>query len=157
TLTLAGAGGALQSTTGVTLNTGGSLVLDNTAANNSDRVADSVPVTLNGGTLSVLGNGTSASTESLGPITATSGNSVVTTTSGGAGVTLTAASLTRNAGATVSFQAGSGQTLGSAGNKITFTSSPSLTSGIIQGATTTDAAAGGFNLATYGANGVAAL
>src|SRR5262249_49794774 len=40
---------------------------------------------------------------------------------------------------------------------VKFTTAPTLASGIIKGATTTDAAAGGFNLATYGANGVAAL
>src|SRR5205823_1149468 len=52
-------------------------------------------------------------------------------------------------------------TLGTTATQIVFTAAPTLTNGIIKGATTTDATtfAGnttGFNLASYGANGVAA-
>src|SRR5262249_28826440 len=45
-LTLAGAAGALSATTGVTVNTGGTLTLDNTAANLTTRLAAAAPVTL---------------------------------------------------------------------------------------------------------------
>ena len=93
-----------------------------------------------------------------------SGLSTVTTTSGtGQIVALTFASFTRNPGAQVSFAAGSGQTLGTASNQITFTTAPTapaLTNSVLIGATTTDATSyaantTGFNLATYGGSGVA--
>ena len=167
TLTLAGRQCTpATSLSGITVNAGGTLTLDNTGTNITIRLADNAPVTLGGGTLNFLGNKATNSTEAIGAITAARGNSVINSVSGtGASATLTAQSLTRTAGATISFQAGSGQSLGSAGttaNQITFSSLPSLSNGIITGATVTDATsfAGnttGFNLATYGPNGVAAL
>src|SRR5262249_37291492 len=82
---------------------------------------------------------------------------------GGSGqtATLTFTALNRSAGATVNFTAGAGQTLGTTNGKIVFsTTAPALTgsgTGIIKGAVVTDAAAGGFNLATYTAGGVSAV
>ena len=52
--------------------------------------------------------------------------------------TLTITRLTRNAGATINFTAGSGQVLGSSAS-VVFTSAPTTVNSIILGATTTDA------------------
>ncbi len=163
-LTLSG-GGNLSAITGVTVNTSGALTLDNTTTNNTTRILAASPVTLNGGAINFLGSSTAASSQTFtGALTLGSGNSTVYVSNGtGQTANLTFGSLVRNAGATVNFTAGVGQTLGGS-PKVVFTTAPTaptLTNGILQGATTTDATtfAGnttGFNLANYGANGVVA-
>ena len=58
---LAGAAGALANTSSITLNQGGTLFLDNSAANNNDRLADGAALTLTGGRSGTSsGRGTSA-------------------------------------------------------------------------------------------------
>src|SRR5262249_54569227 len=151
TLSLAGASGALSAITGITVNAGGTLTLDNTTANNTNRIVAAAPITLNGGTFNFLGSSTAGArpTSTRAP-TLGGGNSPVNVTGGsGQNAALTFGSLTRNAGATVNFTAGSGQTLSTASNQILFTTAPTLAGSIIKGATTTDNASGGFNLATY--------
>ena len=59
TLALSGAG-ALVGVTGITVNAEGVLKLDNTAANNNNRVNNTAAITLTGGTLWFLGNGATA-------------------------------------------------------------------------------------------------
>lgn len=61
--------GALAAVSGVTVNPGGTLTLDNTGTNSASRVNDAATVTLNGGTLTYLGNGAAAPTELLGALT----------------------------------------------------------------------------------------
>src|SRR5262249_36934713 len=127
TLTLSGSNGALSAVSGITVNTGGTLTLDNTAANNTNRINDAANVSLGGCTLIHLGRGAAASTEPVAALTRAAGNSTLNVTSGsGQSATLPFASLARSAGATVNFTAGAGQTLGSASNKIVFTSAPAL-------------------------------
>src|SRR5262249_28306677 len=140
-LVLAG-NSALTGTSNVTLNPGGTLTLDNTGTNLGNRVNDGASVTLNGGTLVYLGNASANSTETLGAVTAAAGNSVIRTVNGsGASTTLTLASLARSAGASLNFQAGANQTLGSASNQVVVNQAPSalLTNGIMRGATVNDA------------------
>ncbi len=162
------------STAGVSsiiLNNGGTLTLDNsTAGNNTNRLADIAGLTLNGGTLNFLGNGSAASSETIGALFLNSGNSTINSSNGtGQSAALTFTSLSRNPGATVNFTAGAGQTLGTASNQVLFTDAPTLTGNIIKGGTTQDnntnvtvggsafTNSSGFNLATYGANGITAL
>src|SRR5207247_996518 len=101
---------------GLTVNTGGTVTVDNTnLLVNVNRIADTSQVTLNGGTFNYLGSPFVASTETVGVLAlgnaAGGGNSTVNATNGNAQTaTLTFASLTRNAGATVNFTAGAGQT-----------------------------------------------
>ncbi len=156
------AGGSITSiittTTGDTAQTnsvGGTLTLDNTAGNNINRLNDAAAITLAGGTLNVLGAANAASTELIGAITLNAGQSQIQTTAGtGGSIALTSsATLTRNAGSDINFVAGGGQTLGSATNQIIFNVAPTTlltgtTNGIVKAATVTDAATGGFNLAT---------
>ncbi len=156
-LTLNG-NGNLSAITGVTVNTGGTVSLDNTVVNNTTRILNTAPVTLNGGTLNFLGNNSVASSQTFtGTLNVASGNSTVNVSNGtGQTATLTFGSLTRTAGATVNYTAGVGQTLGSS-SQILFTTNPTTITfnGVLQGATTTDATAGGsgtgFNLANYNA------
>lgn len=159
TLTLGG-GGTLGSLTALTVNTGGTVVLDNTAT----RIAAGANVALNGGTLSLLGSAAGASVQtSTGGLTLGSGNSTVNVTAGtGQTATLTFNTLARNAGATANVTAGLGQTLGGS-PKVDFTTTPSalVFNNVLKGLTTTDATtfAGnttGFNLANYAASGVVA-
>ena len=101
-------------------------------------VADQL--TLNGGTLSLLGNSAApAGQTSTAALTLGSGNSTVNVTAGaGQTATLTFGSLTRTAGATANFTAGLGQTLGGS-PKVVFTAAPTVLNGVLKGATTTDA------------------
>ncbi len=133
----------------VAVNQGGTLTLDNTGTNNTDRIANSAPITLSGGTLNFLGNATAASTETVGALTLGAGTSTVNTTPGtGQTAALTFASLTRavGSGGAVNF---TGTGLGGASNKVLFTTAPTLTSGLLPYATVN-----GTELASYtAANG----
>ena len=99
TLTLSGAGGSLLNTSAITINDGASLSLDSSAANQTsqNRIADSLGITSNGGALNLLGNGSAATTETLGTLALGSGLTSVNVTPGnGQTATLTfgSASLT---------------------------------------------------------------
>src|SRR5262249_25457199 len=118
---------------------------------NSNRINDTAVLGLAGGTLNMQGGAGVASSETLGGVVFLSGHSTVQTTAGSGGsVLLTANAVNRLAGATANLVAGGGQTLGMAANQIIINVAPSLllANGIIKGITVTDAATGGFNLAT---------
>lgn len=110
---------SIAASTSLLLNSGGTLKLANTAAaNGSNRVNDTAPLTLAGGTLALTDDGTAASySETVGAASAVAGASTLSTVSTGTGsTTLSLASLTRQAGATVNF---AGTALGvSAQNRI---------------------------------------
>ena len=91
----------------ISINTGGTLTLDNTAVNNTNRVSDSASVVFNGGTLNYVGGSGVASTETLGSILFNSGHSTVQSTAGSSGtVAVTAGIVGRTAGATANLVAG---------------------------------------------------
>ncbi len=116
-LVLAGSNGALPATSGVTVNAGGTFQLDNGAAVNAARLGASTPVTLNGGTLSLLGNATQGVTQNFGALNVASGASTVSvTTAGGVTTQLATSGLVRTPGATVAFSDGGHVTLTGAGN-----------------------------------------
>jgi len=104
-LTLTTATGAIPNASAITINTGGTLKLDNTSsANNTNRVGDSAPVSINGGGLTFSNNAGAANySESLGALTLGMGRASLTTSQAAASQTstLTFASVTRNAGSTV--------------------------------------------------------
>ena len=89
-LTFAGAPTGTITTTvpgsaGLTINTGGTVTLDNTSVNSLNRINDAVPVVLNGGALNFLGNASAASSETLGhALTLSSGNSTISAANQGA-------------------------------------------------------------------------
>ena len=151
---------ATTGTPALTINTGATVTLDNSAVNVANRINNSATAWLafNGGTLNVVGGAGVSTTQQFGAVAATtpsvlflSGSSTIQTTAGSGGsVALIANSVNRSAGATANLAAGSGQTLGSAANQIIINvpSSAVLTNNIIKGFTVTDAAGGGFNLAT---------
>ncbi len=106
-ITLSGANGALGSATGYTLNQGGTLTLDNSANNNTNRLA-TVALAANGGTFNFThGADTGAYAETIGALTLNSGGlnlNLSASASGGSSV-LTVASITRATGGTVLFTA----------------------------------------------------
>ncbi|MBW8884074.1 MAG: autotransporter-associated beta strand repeat-containing protein, partial [Planctomycetia bacterium] len=121
TLTFSAAGTAASSSFAV--DQGASLRLDNAVgANNLNRLSDTAPISLRGGTLAFLGNNAATSTETLGVITLAGGHSTISSAAGtGQTAALTATSLPRVAGATVNF---SGVSLGTASNRIAITLVP---------------------------------
>src|SRR5207302_10307547 len=118
-------------TSAITIDQGGTLTLDNTTINipnsgtsfgrfTNGTVADKPNLTFNSGTLNFLANNTAAvaSSDTVGSITLASGQSTISSgfslpVQTGVTSRLTAASLSRNAGATVNF-VGSGANLGTA-------------------------------------------
>ena len=133
-----GGSGAMASATGYTIQQGGTLTLDNTSANNTDRVSSSA-VSLAGGTISFLGQtGNVDSTETMGALTLSSGANTVNVARGDAtgSATLTFASLARTAGATLDVTNPAG-TLGTTGDqpRLVVTSAPTLDDGILPYAT----------------------
>ncbi len=138
TLILTGSNGAAASSAGFTLYYATTLQLDNSAANNGNRLGDSAALGLAGGTLAFQGNTSAASSETTGTLTLNSGVSTINVASGaGQAATLTLAGLVRQSGATVNF---TGSGLGGGGNN------PSL---IITGLTNSNGIIGGY--ATAGA------
>ena len=113
-LTLSGTSGRTASASGVTIGTGATLTLDNSAGQNTDRIGNSAAITLNGGTLRFI-SASNGSTETVGALNASGGASSIAITHNGAvtdSTSLTFSSLgTIATGATVNFSA-SGGTLG---------------------------------------------
>ena len=107
TLALTGVSGAINASTGYTLSSGATLLLDNTAtANNTNRLRDASAITLNGGTLSFSNSGGSVSyVENAGALTVSISNSAIATVQAAVGQTATLrfASLARSAGGTLNF------------------------------------------------------
>src|SRR5205085_530547 len=78
--------GALPMLASAAVNSGSELVLDNTAANRGNRLAN-VGVTLAGGTLTMFGSGSAASGETLGGLTLPANAGAVVEVTPGAGQT----------------------------------------------------------------------
>ena len=113
TLSVSGVG-QLFTTNGATVYPNATLTLDNTGTNLTNRFQDSsgaADLTLNNGTFNFLGNNTAfaATSDALGTVKISAGSSFFNQTSGsglGASASLTIGTLTRTAGATVSFVPG---------------------------------------------------
>ncbi len=107
TLVLSGPVGSIASSSGLTLNSGGTLRLSSTAADNHpNRLRDAATVTLNGGTLEFDHPGGAADySETLGAVTLGVGSSTlsVSQADGGRTSALTLASLARGANAELNF------------------------------------------------------
>jgi fibronectin-binding autotransporter adhesin len=84
TLNLSGANGAVQNTSAIALGAGTVLNLNSAGANHTtqDRIADSTPITSNGGFINLLGNSSAATSETLGTLTTGSGATYVNVTPG---------------------------------------------------------------------------
>ncbi len=169
-------GGQLTETSGLTIDSGGTVTVDDTTADGGNQNGRINPaavsgLTLAGGTLNLLG-GSGGSTESFTSLNIYSGNSTIFTNSTGGNAIISAGSLTRNSGATANFQAATGQLMGSAADQVNFSTAPTSfeIGGILPFATVTDANTtdhltgggtvsntAGYNLATLGANGITAL
>ncbi len=134
TISVSGANGTIKMSSGVTVGSGATLKLDNTtAANNGDRLGDTVGTTLNGGTLNFSNDGGAADfSETTGNLTIGAGPATVSASQAGASnnSTLTFASLSRTTG-TLNF-AGTGLGVDSR-NRILFSTNPTLANGIIGG------------------------
>ena len=112
TLSLAGANGAASNTSSVVVNTGGTLLLDNSAAASTARLPGQSNVTLNGGTLSIAGNATAGSKQLFtNPLTFSRASTITAVTAGSAEAKWEFSGLTRQNNGTISF-GGNGTILG---------------------------------------------
>ena len=156
TLTLQ-AGGQLLLTSSLTINEGGTLVVDNTVSNNADRIGDGIPVHMAGGTLTYLGSNVAqtASSETMGSLFVDAGGSTINSQVGsGAGdtVNISVGTMTRTSGGFLNFT-GVGTALSSgfanpnAANQINITGTASGTGTIPNGIVNND-------VVTVASNGV---
>jgi autotransporter-associated beta strand protein len=145
-LTLSGSG-TMTSATGFTLANGGSLVLNNSGTNNTNRIGDTATVTGNGGTLNFLHSGTASTdyAETIGNVTFGSGHLNILTSQAATGETsrLTLGNLTRAAGGTLLI-AGAG--IGTARNEVVSAANLASSGGILRGALMLDTTTGTYNL-----------
>ena len=120
--------GQLTAVASLTVNTGGTLNIDDTTHSASNRVPAAVPINLTGGTLTFTGTTTAATptTESIGNITLQSGFSTINLNEGTGGVlTINAGALNRSTGAVANVVAGGGGVLNT-GDILTFSTAPTL-------------------------------
>ncbi len=133
TLTISESGSA-ASVTGVTVNLGGTLKLDNSTTSVASRLGDAIVLTMNGGTFEFTGNSSGITTETIGQLAIAAGHNIVMVTPGAGGLTrLTFANnpgFNRTAGASVLFRGASfGSTPGANVSTLMFTTAPTLTGG----------------------------
>ena len=158
TLNISGAGVKFGLTGAVTINGTGTVSIDDTGTATANRLGGRA-IALVGGTFSYLAN-TGTSTETLGALSVARPGGTVFVDSNGGTSTITFANLgaTSGSGANIVNSNASlnfisaGAALGTANNRILFTTAPTLTNSIIQRATVN-----GADFATYGANGIAAF
>ena len=106
TLALSGTLGSLSASSGITLSSATTLILTNSAAaNNTDRIGNTSPLSLNGSTLSFAHAGDAVNySETLGMVTLSQGVNTIAASPADDGQTSTLTlSLTRATGATVNF------------------------------------------------------
>ncbi len=87
-LTLSG-NGSILNTSSITLAGGTTLGLNNTITALSNRLASTVGITSNGGTFNLIGNATTATSQTVGTLTLGAGQSFVNVTTAGGGATPT--------------------------------------------------------------------
>ena len=68
----------------LTLNPGATLVLDNSTTNNANRISDTMPIIMSGGTIDFVGNNAAGaeSTETVGTVTLNAGGNTIISASG---------------------------------------------------------------------------
>ncbi len=163
-LDLSGSGGAIALSSGITLS-GGTLLLDNSAANNSSRIGAAVPLALQGGVLSLVGN-TAGTNQAVSSLLVQGGGNIVSVAASSSVASLTVASLTRSAGGAALVR---GTALGTASTgsvaQILFSTAPTLSNsgtgngiGILPYFYGDNSPSGsGTDLVTYGSNGLRLL
>ncbi|MCX7927480.1 MAG: autotransporter-associated beta strand repeat-containing protein [Candidatus Omnitrophica bacterium] len=107
TLTLSGSNGTALNCVSFVINSSGSVIVDNSAANNTNRIGNSSSIILRGGEFVFKGTNVSATNaaETIGMLEVAQGASKVTVFSGTGGSTvLTFGAITRDTGATVLFR-----------------------------------------------------
>ena len=120
TLTLQ-SGASITYSSSIAVAPASTLTLDNTGTNNVNRIGAGIALTLAGEALNFLGNAAAPSSQTINSIILNAGSSTIDSQSGmGSSAVLNIGSLTRNAGALLSFVAG-GSNLGSATNQINIT------------------------------------
>ncbi len=147
TMNVSGSGITLGSSGAIGVNTTGTLNIDDSSGAASSHLGNRA-VTVTGGTFTYTGNSANSSETSTGALGFGRGGSIYTSNQTGSGtVSLTFASLGLGSDTSVNF---TGTNLGTATNKLLFTTAPTLTSNILARATVN-----GSTFATYGANGIA--
>ncbi len=163
-LVLSGSGGAIALSSGILLS-GGTLLLDNSAANNNNRIGSAVPLTLQGGELSLVGNA-AGTAQTVNSLVLQGGGNVISVTAGSSVTSLSVQSFTRSRGGAALV---CGSALGTASSgpvaQILFSTPPTLsnsgsgaTIGILPYFYGDNSFTGsGTDLVTYGSNGLRLL
>lgn len=113
----------------ISVNSGGTLTLDNSTISILNRISDTLALTMRGGNFNFIGNASVQASELAGALTLSEGYNVTTVTPGAGGsTTMTFASLARTAGASALFRGTSlGSTPAANVSTLMFTAAPTLT------------------------------
>ena len=163
-LVLSGGSGAIAASSGIAI-AGGKLLLDNSALNNPNRIANTIGVALQGGEMSLTGN-TAGTVETIGPLSLLQGGSTITVSPASGPAGWSTSGFSRNVGGAALVR---GPGLGSGGSgavgQIVFSAAPALSSSGTGAATGVlpyffgDASptGNGTDLVTYGSYGLCLL
>jgi autotransporter-associated beta strand protein len=160
---VAGGEGIIQNTT-ISVQNQAAFTIDDTAVDIPNRYTGTL--NLYGGTFNVIGNNTGGVTtiNNMGAINLQGGLSTISMqvgTASGDGNLVVSSALNRSVGATVNISGTSASTavtnpgVGTVHNKLSFTSAPALTGGILPYASVATPLLTAFNFATYGGTGIA--
>ena len=153
-------GGTLGTNTiAIEVFSGDSLVLDNAGTNIVNRLGGTSPLSLTAGTLRFIANGSAASSETFGRLKSFWGGNTIEVVTSAQPATLAFPNIDGNktdGGSTTVFRsAGTGADFGTASNTVSFTTAPTLVSGVMPGTVVIDSA--GTNFATYASGSIRAF
>jgi hypothetical protein len=158
-MVFSGAGAVGTNTANVEVYSGDTLVLDNSGTNVVNRLGGTSPTNLTNGELRLVANGSAATSETMGRLRSYWGGNTIQVVTSAQNATLAFPNLDGNdvdGGSILTFRSGgTGADFGTAAATVSFTTAPTLVSGLIPAAVVIDSA--GTNFATYSSGSIRAF
>jgi fibronectin-binding autotransporter adhesin len=159
TMVFSGAGAVGTNTANVEVYSGDTLVLDNSGTNVVNRLGGTSPTNLTNGTLRIVANGSAASSETMGRLRSFWGGNTIEVVTSTQNTTLAFPSIDTSdvdGGSILTFRSGgTGADFGTASNTVSFTTAPTLVSGLMPATVVIDSA--GTNFTTYSSGSIRAF
>ena len=159
TMVFSGAGAVGTNTANVEVYSGDTLVLDNSGTNVVNRLGGTSPTNLTNGTLRIVANGSAATSETMGRLRSFWGGNTIEVVTSTQNTTLAFPSIDTSdvdGGSILTFRSGgTGADFGTASNTVSFTTAPTLVSGLMPATVVIDSA--GTNFTTYSSGSIRAF